>query len=311
MIREQWLCWRFPNGQPSEGVLVAERCLQLKTDSHLECLFAKGEAYFGMRRYEDAKRALNQAIKEPALTDVDEKAKQAARRILLQLPAVRAETPKISPKAHTTARRQYGTGFFVSADGTVITNFHVTAGCQRIETGDGRQFQKLRDDSTIDLALLRLNGKVTSKIDTFALFRDSEPVLGEPVVAFGFPLTGLLSTSGNLTTGIISATTGLRDNPENFQISAPVQPGNSGGPLFDQYGHVIGIVVSKLDAARVSELTGDIPQNVNFAVKGSKAIPFLVRAGVNPAIGKTNQPLITENIASVARAVTVQLICIQ
>jgi hypothetical protein len=86
------------DGQPNEAVLVAERCLQLKTDSHLECLYAKGEAYFGLHRYEDARRALNQAINEPALTDVDEKAKQAARRILLQLPPARAETPKIAPK---------------------------------------------------------------------------------------------------------------------------------------------------------------------------------------------------------------------
>jgi S1-C subfamily serine protease len=131
------------------------------------------------------------------------------------------------------------------------------------------------------------------------------------VVAFGFPLTGLLSTSGNVTTGVISATTGLRDNPDNFQISAPIQPGNSGGPLFDQYGHVIGIILSKLDAAKVAELTGDIPQNVNFGVKGSKAIPFVVRAGVNLAMGKDKQLLKTEAIASVARAVTVQLICVK
>jgi S1-C subfamily serine protease len=296
------------DGQPNEAVLVAERCLQLKTDSHLECLFAKGEAYFGMRRYEDARQALNQAIKEPALTDVDEKAKQAARRILLQVPPVRAETPKITPKARAAAIRHYGTGFFVSADGHVITNFHVTAGCQRIETRDGAQLETVGKNRQLDLALLRVDGAVRKPAVSF---RGGEPVIGEQVVAFGFPLTGLLSSSGNVTTGVVSAGSGLRDNPVNFQISAPVQPGNSGGPLFDQYGNVIGIVVSKLDAAKVSGLTGDIPQNVNFAIKVDGAIKFLQQNGVSPVIGSVKEPLRNEEIAFRAKSIALQLVCLQ
>jgi S1-C subfamily serine protease len=136
-------------------------------------------------------------------------------------------------------------------------------------------------------------------------------VIGEQVVAFGFPLTGLLSSSGNVTTGVVSAGSGLRDNPVNFQISAPVQPGNSGGPLFDQYGNVIGIVVSKLDAAKVSGLTGDIPQNVNFAIKVDGAIKFLQQNGVSPVIGSVKEPLRNEEIAFRAKSIALQLVCLQ
>jgi len=77
---------------------------------------------------------------------------------------------------------------------------------------------------------------------------------------------------------------GLGDNQTQFQISAPVQQGNSGGPLLDRQGHVIGVVVSKLNAARVAQRTGDIPQNVNFAVKGTEALDFLRRSGVTPVM---------------------------
>jgi serine protease Do len=101
----------------------------------------------------------------------------------------------------------------------------------------------------------------------------------------------------------------LRDSPVNFQISAPVQPGNSGGPLLDQFGDVIGIVVSKLDAVKISGLTGDIPQNVNFAIKASEVVQFLSRNAVTPIIGKAKEPLKTEAIASRAQSIATQLVC--
>jgi serine protease Do len=203
--------------------------------------------------------------------------------------------------------QRFGTGFFVAVDGHIITNFHVTDGCKRIETREGAQLQNIGNNQRLDLALLRLNGAARKPT---ASFRDGEPVIGEQVVAFGFPLTGILSSSGKVTTGIVSGAAGLRDNPVNFQISAPVQPGNSGGPLFDQSGNVIGIVVSKLDAAKVSQLTGDIPQNVNFAIKSAEVVRFLRGNGINPIVGKESAPLKTETIASSGQSVTIQLICI-
>ena len=123
-------------------------------------------------------------------------------------------------------------------------------------------------------------------------FREAPPVQrGESVVTYGFPLTGLLSSGPTLTTGDVSALAGLRDNPLNLQISAPVQPGNSGGPLLDSQANVIGIVVSKLNAARIAEMTGgDIPQNVNFAVKGTEGLAFLRANGVQPKVAASTGP---------------------
>jgi S1-C subfamily serine protease len=91
--------------------------------------------------------------------------------------------------------------------------------------------------------------------------------LGEEIVVYGFPLAGLLASSGNVTTGNITALAGLGDDIRFLQISAPVQPGNSGGPVLDRNGNIVGIVVSKLDAIKTAIATQDIPQNVNFAIK--------------------------------------------
>ena len=135
---------------------------------------------------------------------------------------------------------------------------------------------------------------------------------GEAVVTYGFPLAGLLSSGPTLTTGDVSALSGLRDNPQHFQISAPVQPGNSGGPLLDLAGHVVGIVTSKLNAQRVAQSTGDIPQNVNFAIKGSEAIDFLRRNGVNPAVADSTSTLRSAaEVGEVAHLSTLFLRCMR
>jgi uncharacterized protein len=97
---------------------------------------------------------------------------------------------------------------------------------------------------------------------------------GDSVVALGYPLTGLLSSDVNVTTGVISALAGVRSDTRFLQLTAPVQPGNSGGPLLDMSGHLVGVVSAKLNAVAVA--TGDIPQNVNFALKGGVAKKFTV-----------------------------------
>ena len=102
-----------------------------------------------------------------------------------------------------------------------------------------------------------------------ASFRVEPPRLAETVVVYGFPLSGMLSSSGNVTLGNISALMGLGDDSRDVQISAAVQPGNSGGPMFDGSGLLLGVVQSKLNAIRAASVTGDIAQNVNFAIRGS------------------------------------------
>jgi serine protease Do len=134
--------------------------------------------------------------------------------------------------------------------------------------------------------------------------------LGEPVEAYGFPLAEILSASGNFSLGNISALSGLCDDSRYLQISVPVQPGNSGGPLLDQHGNVIGIVSAKLNALKVMRLTeGDIEQNVNFAVRASVAANFLQTNDIKFAIGESTQVIEPPDLAERAKAMSVFVIC--
>lgn len=99
---------------------------------------------------------------------------------------------------------------------------------------------------------------------------------GDSVVAVGFPLHGLLASEANVTTGTVSALAGIGNDARFLQMTVPVQPGNSGGPLLDLQGRVVGVVVSKLDALQVASVTGDIPQNVNFAIKADVVWSFVL-----------------------------------
>jgi S1-C subfamily serine protease len=133
--------------------------------------------------------------------------------------------------------------------------------------------------------------------------------LGDSVVAFGYPLEDILSSAGNVSVGILSATSGFRDNPGLVQISAPVQPGNSGGALLDSSGHVIGVIVSKLDALVMARETGDVPQNVNFAIHWSQVRAFLDTQGIKylslPSVRNIN----TRDSAAAASRFSVSIEC--
>jgi S1-C subfamily serine protease len=205
-----------------------------------------------------------------------------------------APGPPIGPPfAGRSGGRLYSSGSgFIVADGRLLTNNHVIEGCARVTARNSRnETRPARVDAADprrDLALL----SVAPGFGPPLVFRASPAVeRGESVITYGFPLTGVLSSGPSLTTGSVSALSGLRDNPMHFQISAPVQPGNSGGPLLDAQSHVIGVVVSKLDAAEVARLTGgDIPQNVNFAIKGTEALAFLAQHGVDPTTAASSGP---------------------
>ncbi len=193
-----------------------------------------------------------------------------------------ATPPGARPNARASASS--GTGFVVATD-RVMTNHHVIEACSRIfvRTADNRMLpvtQAPVADASRDLAVLRVAGNPGPVL----AFRANPVRRGESVVTYGFPLAGLLSSGPTLTTGEVSALAGLADNQRQFQISAPVQQGNSGGPLLDRQGNVAGVIVSKLNAARIAQRTGDIPQNVNFAVKGTEAVAFLRQHGVTPVM---------------------------
>ncbi|WP_203071419.1 S1C family serine protease [Falsiroseomonas ponticola] len=182
--------------------------------------------------------------------------------------------PVAQARPNQNARRvSSGTGFVVAPD-RVLTNHHVIDGCGRIlaRTADGRWLAATvqgQADARLDLALLAVPGNPGPTL----AFRAAPAVRrGEGVVAYGFPLSGLLSSDPKLTRGEINAFGGVANDQTRFQISAEVQPGNSGGPLLDMQGNVVGVVVAKLDNRRVQNV-----DNVNFAVKGETAQAFLRR----------------------------------
>jgi serine protease Do len=182
-----------------------------------------------------------------------------------------------------------GTGFAVTFDGMLVTNHHVISECDspiraRIEGSPEYYYVATvtARDVSRDLAALKLQRRVGQKAPgpirsiPYAIFRKGPAVQqGEKAITYGFPLRGLLATGGNLTLGYVSALSGLGDDRNYIQITTPVQQGNSGGPLYDGSGHVIGVVVAKLNALRVMFATGDVPQNVNFAVEISAVRQFL------------------------------------
>lgn len=202
-----------------------------------------------------------------------------------------------------------GTGLFVSRDGYILTNAHVVEGCEAVivteSTGIRTEARVTARDVVNDLALL----KADFTPNEIATFR-SGVRLGEGIAAFGFPLTSVLASSGNFTLGNVTALAGLGDDSRYMQISAPVQPGNSGGPLFDMAGNVVGVVSAKLNALRIMVATsGDIPQNVNFAIKEAMATNFLESNRVKFNVGRSGLQMEPADVADRARDVSVFIQC--
>ena len=108
------------------------------------------------------------------------------------------------------------------------------------------------------------------------------PRLGEMVATYGFPYFGILSSSGNFTLGNITSMTGMGDDTRFLQMSTPIQPGNSGGPLLDMSGAVVGVVVAQLSAVNMMKAGNSVPQNVNFAIQAPIVTNFLFIKGVTP-----------------------------
>ncbi|MBM3554614.1 MAG: trypsin-like serine protease [Alphaproteobacteria bacterium] len=203
-----------------------------------------------------------------------------------------------------------GTGFVVSRSGHILTSAHVVRSCGSITARRGGEAEKIVTivavDRANDLALLR--GDIGG--GDVAVFR-STPQLrpGDGVVTYGFPLSSTLATDGNLTTGTVSALSGVKDDARMIQFSAPIQRGNSGGALLDLSGHVLGVIASKLDPVNVAQRTVDVPQNVNFAIRASLAQSFLEANGVEIRRAVSSSRLDAADIGERARRFTARVDC--
>jgi len=205
-----------------------------------------------------------------------------------------------------------GSGVVIGDRGDILTNSHVVEDCKNITVQISSEKAQpailVARDQLNDLAIVRVNSSPAS----VAAFRGSAPLrAGDSIVALGYPLSGLLATTANLSVGIVSALAGLGNDARYIQISAPVQPGNSGGPLLDTSGHVVGIVTAKLNAVRVARFTGDIPQNVNFAIKAEVARAFLESKDIVYRTVRSDQQLSTADVGDIARLFTAYIECLQ
>jgi len=143
----------------------------------------------------------------------------------------------------------------------------------------------VQKDEGNDLAVLRVED---ADAGVSLSFSDSVK-LGAQVFTMGFPHPDLQGSDVKFTTGSISGLTGLGNTPVYYQISAPTQSGNSGGPLFDEYGNLVGIVAAKLDSLKMLAATGDLTQNVNYAIKSDYLVPILKTVdGIKIQPSKTN-----------------------
>lgn len=189
-----------------------------------------------------------------------------------------------------------------------MTNAHVVEDCTEISIAGPNgplSARVIARDTTNDLALLKADVIPERVAELRTGVR-----LGEGVEAFGYPLTNVLSTSGNFTLGNVTALAGLMDDSRYFQISTPVQPGNSGGPLLDAGGNFVGIVTAKLNALKMMVANnGDIPQNVNFAIKGSVVATFLDTNGVQFKTASLGAALPPADIADRAKAMSAYVRC--
>jgi S1-C subfamily serine protease len=169
-----------------------------------------------------------------------------------------------------------GTGFLLSRSGLLATNWHVVAEAKNISVAfpgwsAAVSAEVVVRDVVNDLAVLRVTD--ATKLATtcpdlpFQLVSSNSVTLGERVSAIGYPLTPMLGSNPKFSEGVVSSKSGWQDDPRSLQISAQVQPGSSGSPLFDSDGNIIGVVVATLDAGKVYQAASAIPQNVNFAIK--------------------------------------------
>lgn len=214
-----------------------------------------------------------------------------------EVASVISKEPTLKPPLQSGSS---GSGFFVSKMGHVITNAHVVKGCQRVTVGDNANKQTpaevISSDTRNDLALLKLSSLDMASSETKALVRKLEikivPLasdgllrsddveLGEKVMVAGYPYGDIFSNSIKVTGGMVSATRGMGDDTGQFQLDAAVQPGNSGGPIYDDKGNVVGVVVSQLNKLSVAKAIGSMPENVNFGIKASTVRQFLTASGL-------------------------------
>lgn len=227
---------------------------------------------------------------------------------------------KSTPSASHQAKKKTnisGSGFLVSPSGHIVTNAHVINGCDAIKFGSGSgtsyPAKIISMDTRNDIALLKpmKSGGYEVSPSNVTFLRDKDVNLGESVIVAGYPYGTLVSSSVKITSGIVSSIKGFEDNTSQFQIDAAVQPGNSGGPIFDSQGNVVGVVVAQLNKIKMAKAVGSLPENTNFGIKGSSLKSFLESANIEMGRSFPKKATSIETVAKIASSSTLMITCIQ
>lgn len=250
-------------------------------------------------RFEQLKKRLDEKHKQEMLLREQERAK-IAREQQAQLEES-ARQKKIEEEERRLALST-GTGFCINPSGYIITNSHVVDEKKYFAVRDYKgkfyRAEVVANDYKRDLAMLKISGDFPS----LKLARSENVEKGSRVFAVGYPQVSIQGNESKITDGVISSFSGVNDNYDWFQISTPVQGGNSGGPLVKDDGTVIGVVVATANVAKYLKKTGgDVPQNVNYAIKSNLVIDFLAERGIANIIksGKKKSPLSNVDQATV------------
>ena len=246
------------------------------------------------------------------LGNADLKKQANVTRLINAVLAIKTEVvtpvkPAPEPQADDTYNVASGTGFYISDVGHIITNHHVIDGCKDIKVhskGEVLSTLKIADDRQNDLALLKVSHKPSH---VFPLSGDSPYPLQDIVVA-GFPFGDRVSSSLKFTKGIVSSLSGIGNNYSEIQIDAALQPGNSGGPIMDEYGNIIAVAVAKLDMKKILEDYGVIPENTNFGIKAS-AVRNLLQGNAVSIKTPNTEILSKQELSRIATDGTVFLSC--
>lgn len=189
--------------------------------------------------------------------------------------AMYSEAVRKYEEEHSKPDQWTGSAFALQ-EGYIVTNYHVIDGARTISVqgaktvfGESITAQVVATDKENDIAILKLKNYVPSTELPYAIKTFMSDV-GEDIWVLGYPLTSTMGDEIKLTTGVISARSGYEGNVSMYQISAPAQPGNSGGPVFDKEGNLIGIICSQHAGA----------ENATYAIKAS-CLRNLVESSVN------------------------------
>ncbi|MEY8801665.1 trypsin-like peptidase domain-containing protein [Leisingera sp. XS_AS12] len=215
-----------------------------------------------------------------------------------------AHTESISPDNGHDGPDGTGSAFFVNESGIALTNAHVVNGCSALRI-DGKAATLIAQSESFDLAAIKYTELEKT---SFLEFAKLPAKLNSDLTIAGYPLHGLLGGL-NVSRGAVSSLKGLGGSETTMQITAPVQPGNSGGPAVNNNGSVVGVVVAKLDALLVAQKVGDVPENVGFAVRGEIAQLFLSSNGIKFSRKPSNQALSGESIAELLDKATALVEC--